>query len=387
MTAIGILADDLTGALGSAARLRAGGLEPVLVWRPEDLPDGFRPRGVVVDMRTRDAPLGPRETAAEWARRLRALGCERYEQRIDSTLRGHPREELAGLLAGAGLEDAVVVAVPAWPDAGRVCVGGIQRGASREIDVADALFGGPAEIVRPPELLAVVARGATRVVIDGESDADLLAAARAVEALDVPVVTASPGGWLQYHPLAARADTGFVLVVLGSNTELNHRQLAALLAAPDSVVAGVGAVPRRHNGATALEPDGHDGIAEDGWAALARGGMTLVVETIADSTPDDVRRDPGLADRAADAAAALLGEAHERGLRCRGLVASGGHMASRLVDALGAQRLAVGREVAPLCPRGTVAGGAWSGLPVITKGGLVGSDDTLRTLVDDLWKD
>jgi uncharacterized protein YgbK (DUF1537 family) len=111
------------------------------------------------------------------------------------------------------------------------------------------------------------------------------------------------------------------------------------------------------------------------------------VETIADSAPDDVRRDPALADRAADAAAALLGEAHERGLRCRGLVASGGHMASRLVDALGAQRLAVEREVAPLCPRGTVAGGAWSGLSVITKGGLVGSDDTLCTLVDDLWKD
>jgi uncharacterized protein YgbK (DUF1537 family) len=120
---------------------------------------------------------------------------------------------------------------------------------------------------------------------------------------------------------------------------------------------------------------------------LAAGGGTAVVSTIAGADPDDLRRDPVIADRAADAAAALLGEAHERGLRCRGLVASGGHMASRLVDALGAQRLAVDREVAPLCPRGTVAGGAWSGLSVITKGGLVGSDDTLRTLVDDLWKD
>jgi uncharacterized protein YgbK (DUF1537 family) len=61
-------------------------------------------------------------------------------------------------------------------------------------------------------------------------------------------------------------------------------------------------------------------------------------------------------------------------------------MASRLVDALGAQRLSVDREVEPLCPRGTVAGGAWSGLPVITKGGLVGADETLCTLVDDLWR-
>ena len=65
----------------------------------------------------------------------------------------------------------------------------------------------------------------------------------------------------------------------------------------------------------------------------------------------------------------------------------GGHMASRLVDALGAPWLAVTREVAPLCPRGTVAGGAWSGLSVITKGGLIGADDTLAALVDDLWKE
>jgi D-threonate/D-erythronate kinase len=360
VTAVGVLADDLTGALGSAARLKAGGLEPVLVWRPEDLPEGFRPRAVVVDMRTRDAPLGPRATAAEWAARLRELGCERYEQRIDSTLRGHPAEELAGLLEGAQLPDAVVVAVPAWPDAGRVCAGGVQRGAGREIDVAGALFDRPAEAVRPDELGERVRAGADRLVVDGDCDADLLAAARAVEALDAPVVTASPGAWLQYHPLAVRADAGFVLVVLGSNTALNHRQVEGL----DCVRAGLGM------------PD---------WDAVS--GKTVVVDTIAGSDPDDTRRDPVLADRAADAAAALLGEAHERGLRCRGLVASGGHMASRLVDALGAQRLAVDREVAPLCPRGTVAGGAWSGLAVITKGGLVGSEDTLRTLVDDLWKD
>jgi uncharacterized protein YgbK (DUF1537 family) len=363
MTAIGVLADDLTGALGSAARLRAGGLEPVLVWRPEDLPDGFRPRGVVVDMRTRDAPGGPRATAAAWAARLRELGCERFEQRIDSTLRGAPAEELRGLLEGAGLEDAVVIAVPAWPDAGRVCRGGVQRGARREVDVAQVLFEAPAPAVRPDQVAASVRAGARRLVVDGESDADLEAAARAVDALADAVVTASPGGWLRYHPLAEQAGATFALIVLGSNTGLNHRQLAALRRRADVVMA-----------------------SDDVWTALAGGDRTVVVETIDRSDPDDVRRDPAVADHAADVAAALLGEAHERGLRCRGLVASGGHMASRLVDALGAQRLAVEREVEPLCPRGTVAGGAWSGLPVITKGGLVGSDETLCTLVDDLWR-
>jgi uncharacterized protein YgbK (DUF1537 family) len=352
VTAIGVLADDLTGALASAARLKAGGLDPVVVWRPEDLRDS--PRAAVVDMRTRDAPLGPRRTAAAWAQRLRELGCERFEQRIDSTLRGAPAEELAGLLEGAELRDAVVVAVPAFPGAGRVCAGGVQQG----VEVAPALFGdAAAEVVRPEALRERLAAGVTRLVVDGSSDADLRATAEAVDGLDV--VTASPGGWLKYHP---RSHGEFVLVVLGSNTALNHRQLARL----------------RERGNVAVAADAH---------APAAGAQTRVVQTILGAVPDDLRRDPRLADRAADEAAGLLEAAHARGERCRGIVASGGHMASRLVDALGAQRLAVAGEVAPLCPRGTVASGPWSGLAVITKGGLIGDDGTLAALVDDLWKE
>jgi D-threonate/D-erythronate kinase len=347
VSTIGVLADDLTGALASAARLKAGGLDTVVVWRPEDL--DAAPPGVVVDMRTRDAPRGPRATAAAWARRLRELGCVRFEQRIDSTLRGAPAEELAGLLEVLG--DSTVVAVPAWPAAGRACVGGVQRG----VEIAPALFGdAAAEVVRPEALRARVLAGVRRLVVDGESEADLLAAAEALDGLDV--VTASPGAWLRYHP---RSRGEFVLVVLGSNTELNHRQLARLRERRDVAVAGT-----------------------DGGSA-----RTVVVETILDSMPDDLRRDPRRVDRAADEAAALLEAAHARGERCRGVVASGGHMASRLVDALGARSLDALGEVAPLCPRGTVAGGAWSGLAIVTKGGLVGEDGTLAALVDHLWKE
>jgi D-threonate/D-erythronate kinase len=371
---IGVLADDLTGALASAARLREGGLETLVVWRAEDLPEAFRPRGVVVDMRTRDAPRGPRAAAAEWAKRLRDLGCVRFEQRIDSTLRGAPGEELAGLLEGGGLTDAVVVAVPAFPDAGRVCAGGRQRatGTAREIEVAPALFGaGPAvEVVAPYALADRVRAGvANRFVVDGASDADLRATADAVDALEregATIVTASPGAWLRHHPRAAGERADFVLVVLGSNTALNHRQLDALREEREVVVAS--------------------GDEAD-WEAIAGGDATVVVETISASVPDDEHRDPRLADGAADAAAGLLGRAHERGLHCRGILASGGHMASRLVDALGAGRLSALGEVAPLCPRGMLAGGPWSGLHVVTKGGLVGEDQTVTALVDDLWKE
>ena len=122
--------------------------------------------------------------------------------------------------------------------------------------------------------------------------------------------------------------------------------------------------------------------AQDDLAALRAGGDEgKVLDAIAPlgSLLTTARRE--------EEAVALLEAAHARGERCRGIVASGGHLASQLVDALGAHRLAVTREVAPLCPRGTVAGGPWSGLSVITKGGLIGADGTLAALVDDLWKE
>jgi uncharacterized protein YgbK (DUF1537 family) len=120
---------------------------------------------------------------------------------------------------------------------------------------------------------------------------------------------------------------------------------------------------------------------------MGDGGGTVLVETISDAHPDDTRRDPRHADGAATAAAALLADALDRGLRCRGVIASGGHLASVLVDALEAQRLSVAGEVRPLCARGALAGGPWSGLPIVTKGGLVGEDATLVELVDHLWKE
>lgn len=339
MSAIGVLADDLTGALGSAARLRAGGLEPVVVWRPEDLDRELRPRAAVVDMRTRDSLASPRATAAAWAERLRRMNCTRFEQRIDATLDGTPGEELTGLLEGAELHDAVVIAVPAWPDAEHLCRGGVQNG----VDVGTTLFGERVESVRPDQLVARVRSGSTRLVVDGISDHDLRNAAVAVDELeaDFTIVTASPGAWLRYHPISARPRKGFALVVLGSEAAMDTEDLDALVVGPEP-------------------PD---------WEEVAEGGKTVVL---------DVDR------AAAKTAADVLARAQELGLKCRGIVAGGGPLASRLVDELGAQRLAVAAEVAPLCARGTLFGGDWAGLPVITKGD---QHCALGTLVDDLWRD
>jgi D-threonate/D-erythronate kinase len=155
---IGVLADDLTGALASAARLKKRGLLPAIHWRLDGGPPGTD--AVVIDMRTRDRGVDPRAQARHWAGRLRELGCQRFELRTDSTFRGNPAAELDGLIEGAGFADPLVLAVPAFPDAGRITVGGRQlvRGGT-EHDVARLLFGdrpasaiGRSEVEAGPQL-------------------------------------------------------------------------------------------------------------------------------------------------------------------------------------------------------------------------------------------
>jgi uncharacterized protein YgbK (DUF1537 family) len=377
---IAVLADDLTGALASAACLREAGLRVGVSWR-HDLPLPAAD-ALVIDMRSRDAG-DPYTEARRWSQRLHELGCRRFELRVDSTLRGVPDLELAGLLEGSGAADAIVMAIPAYPAAGRVTRRGLQvltDGSPRDgldLRVVDRLFGGaPAEVVSADELdeapAAVVEHiieaahnGIRRFCLDAERDRHLRAAAAvvaAVEARGPHVITMSPGAWLRHFP-AART---YVVVALSSATPQNRTGLAYLRASGDVELSNAGELLGRDAEELPVAP-------------------LVVIETLSDAG----HAEPGrLARRTAQAVRRLLDARGAAGDTCRGLVVSGGHTASCVADALEAVRLEVQREILPLCPLSGLVGGPWSGLRLITKGGMVGrSPRTLTRLVQSLDDD
>lgn len=387
---LAVLADDLTGALASATRLRRGGWRPVVRWRAEDLPASAD--AVCVDMRTRDAGEGEGGLEVRgWAERMRERDCGRYELRIDSTLRGRPAEELDALLAGAGLEAPWLLAIPAFPAAGRVTRAGRQRiGASAapalDVDVAATVF--PGREVRRLTLAEVegdsgaaldamdsaASHGVRHFVADATEEIHLeriAGLAEAIEAAGVPLVTASPGAWLRFlrPPSAGR----FALVVVATGSEPTRAQMAELVRSA-TAVARPGGAPGR---VLRTAPERAAAIAASDLA-----GATVAIDTSAAEEPDD-----GLAEQAARAARDLLDRAAAAGAACQGVVVSGGHAAACLVDALGARALALEGEAAPLCSRATLVGGPHDGLPLIAKGGLVGGPGALMELVADIWED
>ena len=112
-----IAADDRTGALETAGQCADAGCGPVpvIVGDPEVSTGGL----VVVDIQSRH--LDPRD-AAHLATDIERVPAVRVAHKIDSTLRGNWAHEL---VARQQFGRERVVVVPAFPEVGRTCIGGL----------------------------------------------------------------------------------------------------------------------------------------------------------------------------------------------------------------------------------------------------------------------
>ena len=383
MTGFAVVADDLTGALVSATRLRQRGLNVEIVWRRDQLSTDYSVDAVVVDMRSRDIKRGHYKRAFSWGMLLAEAGYTRMECRMDSTLRGHIHEEVTGLADAIGRRGLVMLAVPAAPTAGRITKDGIQQvhnessGTRFSIEVAPAVFGRAADLLIDSRMMGSGGRqiadrilqartfsGVTYVIADGENERDLSVAAHAANLLAAdgqPLLTVFPGEWLTHYP---RIDEGeFTLVVISSPTQENMAQQSQFECLPHAFLLRASDVLNS---------------PVENWAYMLRPGATMVISTITDG-PATMRRS-AFAGQAARAAEAVLDEADRSGLRCSRVIVSGGYTAQLLVDVLGAPGLRPLDQVGPMCSRVRIKGGRWDGLIMVTKGGQMGSPGTLVAL-------
>ncbi|WP_027483380.1 four-carbon acid sugar kinase family protein [Deinococcus pimensis] len=327
-----VLADDLTGAAAYAALLRSNGLATRVLFEPTPAPDAD---AAVYDLRTRDLdPPDARDRVLTFTRTLRSAlnGHDvRWARRVDTTLRGHVRDEL--LVLADLLRPLRGVLCPAYPEAGRRTERGWQEVDHEErIDLAPHVTGIPGlphVVTGPAERLD----HGTWWIPDARTPTDVVAAARLVrpgfERGDTLVVDAGPlMAALTHAPRAPR-----VLVVQGSTSDAVARQIERL----------------RWTDRTDVE-------------VLYR--------------PVRGPHDPALAELAAAVRARL---SHGDVL---GLVLGGGLTAETVVEQLGATALtpvALPDPVVGLC---RLRDGPHAGLWIATKGGRIGGDDALTRLAD-----
>lgn len=349
---VALLADDLTGAADAAAPFALRGMR-VAVALDGTPPSDVDVLALVTDTRWRSAEDAERCVRAA-ASLGRAWGPDVLFLKVDSTLRGRVRGDVAAALSAWGAERAV--ASPAFPAQGRVVRdGALLLHGERTVEDVAGLFPGAVR-VHDAESHQDLVRVASAALRDGAVAVGSGGLGRALAEVLVPHVPDVPRG-----PRWPRADG--VLVVVGTTHPVTRSQTDALVDA--------GAVH------VVLAPRGQDDV-EKLHDALRRTGTVVLTPAI----DERLEGDSAEAVSAAEAVAAVVARVVDErpGL---GLVLTGGATALAVAAALGASSMRVLSEAAEGLPLGELVVGDRR-VPVVTKSGGFGQQDSLRRAVDAL---
>lgn len=353
-----VLADDLTGALDSAAAFASSDQPFPVVWDSGSAPEGSG----AVELATREAgeadAIARHELCAAWL-----ADAQIPFKKVDSLLRGYPAAEIAACIRG-GAYDRVVIA-PAFPFQRRATRAGRQWTHDSSKPVGPDLV---AELARHdvPAGAASDLNGAAPVTIcDADTDADLDRIVRSRFRSDMRTLWVGAGGLAAALARRFAPDCGVIvpagslegplLGLIGTNHPVTLAQLDKLRGTkPDAVlvVAGADAAP----------------LVQARWREH---GLAVVH---VDAPTDRVEA----AKRIARAFAELLAALKAPG----SLFVTGGETLHDVATALGAHALNLFGAIEPGLPVSRLVGGCFDGIPVISKSGGFGRPNLLRELAD-----
>ncbi|MCG2626898.1 four-carbon acid sugar kinase family protein [Bradyrhizobium sp. WYCCWR 13023] len=356
MTSVRMLADDLTGALDTAAEF-AGPCGPFdVVWG--EAPVASDSLSLAIDSGTRERS---KAESVEIVARLAPLlwDGEIAYKKVDSLLRGAWAAELGACLSTGHWASCVVA--PAFDYQGRRTVEGQQYARTVQGDwhrVGDNLL----DQLRQDGIAAL--RGSSDTlpqggvqVFDAESDLDLDRVVEMARRMPGPVLWCGSGGLAgalaRNHGAAAPSVLKRpVLGLFGSDQATSASQLAACGEATIALAEGEGgAVVERK---------------------LMDDGVALVKFTLAEGLARSEA-----ARRIAHELTALIASLDPPGT----LIVAGGETLKAVCLALGARALQVTGRIAPGLPRSTLQGGRWAGVDVISKSGAFGARELWRDLL------
>jgi D-threonate/D-erythronate kinase len=343
LTTLRLIADDLTGALDTAAQFTGRmGPVPVLLDPAMRAPEG----SFALSLSCRD---GDEEQAVAATRAANACfsGAEIAFKKIDSLLRGHWAAEIAEIVKSGAFRR--IVLAPAFPAEGRITRDGVQfrrQASGAAVPIKDLR----AELSR--HALQSSGSACEVLILDAASDEDLAAIVRRQEGNAETLWCGAAG---LARALAGKPPCGAEpldpphLSIVGSHHAVTRRQVERLAAVRPDWLAYFSAESR----------SGGQDVRE----TLAAKGRCVAV-------PDLPK---GLTAKEARARIAAALKALSAGLAApRAMTIIGGETFAALCEALGADRLIVQGEFQPGVPISLMQSGRWLGTLCASKSGAFG---------------
>ncbi|GAA0485434.1 four-carbon acid sugar kinase family protein [Salinibacillus aidingensis] len=421
---VGVIADDLTGANGTGVRLSTQGFSSATMMFYNEPTFNGKYDAICVDT---DSRYAARETSTMRVKTVtnhfKNWGADIVCKRIDSTIRGtNIGSELETLLTELG-EDSVAVVVSSFPDTGRITSGGyllidgipVQETDVAKDPVAPLLKSYVPDILQKDNPYPVthigletvlegkyaleaalrkqIKEGNRVIVVDAVTEDEIERIAQTMARIkEYQLVPVDPG------PLTAEYARAYsqnyeasqkILVTVGSVTSISKKQLHYLTDGmnADPVYANVEKLATTSDESWDEEVNRVTNLA---LQKIEKQDLLVITTNAPDSKKIDLKakaKEAGvskdfLAKRIADGLGKITRMVMEKTTHeIGGVFSSGGDITASICSLSRADGIKLEDEVLPLVAYGTLIGGHFDGLPIITKGGMIGNKKAMYTCI------
>ena len=419
-----VIADDLTGSNATCSLFKKIGLRAASILKLQ----GDRNYDVdVISYSTASRGLDKEEAykkVSEAIKILKSRDILVYNKRIDSTLRGNIGAEINAMLDNLE-NDRIAVVVPAYPDSGRIVVNKtmlvngvllensdagkdpktpiktscVENLVQKDIKYSSTYFT-LSDIVQPIEEIAKKIQEAIKksriLIFDAVNNEDIIKISKAVIQSEINIVTVDPGPFTLYYSRELQKKNHLekkILMVIGSVTPTTKKQIEYILQEEDIFLVKMKIEDFFEKESCSKEIERVISFIKKGITSYnlflvttspigdeKKADLQKLAETLNTSVEEISKI---IADTLTETIVKILKETE----KFEGIYSSGGDITIALLEKLKATGVEIREEVIPLAAYGRIIGGDFPDLKLVSKGGMVGDEKTIKLCLHKIKND
>ena len=419
-----VIADDLTGSNATCSLFKKIGLRAASILK---LQGDINYDVDVISYSTASRGLDKEEAYKKVSEAIKILKNKDvlvYNKRIDSTLRGNIGTEINAMLDNLE-DDRIAVVVPAYPDSGRIVVNKtmlvngvllensdagkdpktpiktscVESLVQKDIKYSSTYFT-LSDIAQPIEEITKKIQEAIKksrvLIFDAVNNEDIIKISKAIIHSDINIITVDPGPFTLYYSKELQKKNHLekkILMVIGSVTATTKKQIEYILQEEDIFLVKMKVEDFFEKETCLKEIERVIAYIKKGIASYDL--FLVTTSPIGDEKKADLQKlaenlnttveeiSKIIANTLTETVVKILKETE----KFEGVYSSGGDITIALLEKLKAIGVEIREEVIPLAAYGRLIGGDFPNLKLVSKGGMVGDEKTIKLCLHKIKND
>ena len=419
-----VIADDLTGSNATCSLFKKIGLRAASILK---LQGDINYDVDVISYSTASRGLDKEEAYKKVSEAIKILKNKDvlvYNKRIDSTLRGNIGTEINAMLDNLE-DDRIAIVIPSYPDSGRIVVNKTMLVNGVLLENSDAgkdpktpiktscvesliqkgikyssTYFTLSDIEQPIEEIVKKIQEAIKksrvLIFDAVNNEDIIKISKAIIHSDIDIVTVDPGPFTLYYSKELQKKNHLekkILMVIGSVTATTKKQIEYILQEEDIFLVKMKVEDFFEKETCLKEIERVIAYIKKGIASYDL--FLVTTSPIGDEKKADLQKlaenlnttveeiSKIIANTLTETIVKILKETE----KFEGIYSSGGDITIALLEKLKAIGVEIREEVIPLAAYGRIIGGDFPNLKLVSKGGMVGDEKTIKLCLHKIKND